>query len=454
MDVLDELRVASPDDLLRALTVPSRLGERPGLERMHRLLAELGDPHRGLPVLHIGGTSGKGSTATMAARILERAGYRVGLHVKPHLERVEERFVINGAEIPTPRLVQMLRAAAPAARRVGPTWYELTVAIAFQYFRAEQVDLAVVEVGLGGTYDGTNVVQPLVATLTNVGLDHTEILGDTVEQIAADKVGILKRGAVAVSGATQETVREIVARRCAAVGAPLWQLGAEIGYQVRALEPRGSWFDLFLPGRELRDLHLRALGAHQVANAALAVASVEALRGAGFPVPAAAIRAALAAAEIPGRLEIVDTRPLVVLDGAHNPAKMAALAAALETLFPGRRITGVLAFKRGHDLAATLEPILPLLDRAVLTRFDAETDFGPGQSVEPERVAALCTAAGFPDLWQIEPDPRRAVDRARAAAGPEGLVCVTGSLYLVGAVRPLFRGGPAFRDALCRTSSP
>ncbi len=424
------------DELLWKLAVPSRPGEKPTLERMRRLLAEIGNPEAHLDVLHIGGTSGKGSTATIAAAILREAGYHVGLHVKPHLERVEERFVIDGMSIPSDQLIDLIQVVAPAARRVNPTWYELTVAVAFEYFRRERVDVAVVEVGLGGTYDGTNVVSPRVAVLTNVDLDHTEVLGDTVEKIARDKVGIMKPGVPAISGAVQPSVRAIVEQRCADVHAPLWQVGREIQYTISALGPDGSSFDLQIPRRRLADLSLRPRGAHQVANAALAVAAVDALGESGFDAPDEAIRRGLATVEVPGRLEVAARDPLVLLDGAHNPAKMTALAEALASLYAGRSITAVLAFKRGHDLEATLAAILPLLRRVILTRFDSDTDYGQGQALDPAAVARLC-ARLRPDLEQhVDADPYCAVQRALGMAGPTDLICVTGSLYLVGTVRP------------------
>lgn len=429
----------SPDDLLWQLAVPSRLGEKPTLERMRRLLSELGEPQRGLPVLHIGGTSGKGSTATIAERILREAGYRVGLHVKPHLERVEERFLVDGRQISSARLLELLEAAAPAARTVGPTWYELTVAVALQYFRAERVDLAVVEVGLGGRFDGTNVVEPRAVVLTNVGLDHTEILGDTVEKIAADKVGIFKAGAPVISGVAQPTVREIVAARAREVNAPLWQLGREITFTPSAVDAEGSSFDLALPTRRFADLRLKPRGVHQIANAALAVAGIEALAPSGVSIPEEALRRALASVEVAGRLEVVGERPLIVLDGAHNPAKMAALVEALRQLYPDRRVTGVVACKRGHDLSATLGTLLPCLRRIVLTRFDADTDFGRGQSVEPAAMERVCVEQGATRERVIEPDPIRALEYALRSTGPEDLICVTGSLYLVGAVRSWLR---------------
>ncbi|HVB97397.1 MAG TPA: Mur ligase family protein [Chloroflexota bacterium] len=429
----------APEVLLDQLSVPSRLTERPSLEPMRRLLELIGNPQVGLPVLHVGGTAGKGSTATIAAQILQEAGYRVGLHVKPHLERVEERFVIDGKAIEAERLSRILLDLAPAARAIGPTWYELTVAAAFRFFQEERLDLAVVEVGLGGTFDGTNVVQPVATVLTNVGLDHTEILGDTVEAIAQDKVGIAKPDVPFVSGVTQPSVSEIVRARCQDVGAPLWQTERDFFSETIELRSDGARFNVELPVRRYDDLELGLLGQHQVHNAVVAVAGVAALERAGYPVAETALRTALRMVRVPGRLEVVRQEPLVVLDGAHNPDKMQALVEALTTLYPKRPLTAVLAFKRGHHLEATIAPILPCLRRVILTTFDAATDFGRGQAVDPSEIAAVCVHLA-PDLPRlVEPDPLNAVRLAIGEAGPNDVVCVTGSLYLVGAVRPSLR---------------
>lgn len=436
---VDNLAGLAPDELLNRLTVPSRLGERPGLDRIRRLLAALGDPHLGLPVLHVGGTSGKGSTATIAASVLREAGYRVGLHVKPHLESVEERIIVNDVPIDRDLLAARLRQIAPAARAIAPSWYELTVALALQHFRAEQVDLAVVEVGLGGTYDGTNVVEPLVATLTNVGLDHVEVLGDTVEKIASDKAGILKPGILAVSGMVQAGPAAIVAERCRLNNVSLWQLGHDFDYQIRALTAAGGHFDLTLPTGALTDLEIGLLGAHQVANASIAVASVVRLRERGYVISDDAIRRALARVRVPGRLEVIQHRPVLVLDGAHNPDKMGALARALERLFPNRRRVGVVAFKRGHDVGSTISQVAPVLDAVVATSFEATTDFGPGQAVPPSEVARALSEAGAANV-SIELDPVEAIRQALATADPTDVVCVTGSLYLVGRIRHWARG--------------
>lgn len=437
---MTEERVTT-DDLLAALATTPPFpppGTTPSLDRMHALLDRLGNPHVGLPIVHVGGTAGKGSTATITAALLRASGYRVGLHTKPHLAHVHERIQVDGAPISDDALRALIGDATDAARTVEPSWFELTVALALLHFRRMEVDIAVIEVGMGGTWDGTNVVQPLVAVLTNVGLDHTEILGDTVEQIARDKVGIIKPGCVAVSGATQPSVRAIIAARAADMGVPLWLSDREFAVEDVRRQVSGSRFGLRLPERTYTGLYLPLLGAHQVANAALALAAAHAVAPAGFAVPEDAVREALRTVRLPGRLEVVSRRPAVVLDGAHNPDKLDAVLAAVRDYLPHERLIAVVAFTARHDWGAMLARLAPVADRIVLTGF-AAGDFGPGASVPPADLeAALAALHPRGDVLR-EPDPLTAVYAARAVAGPGDCVLVTGSLYLVGAVRDALR---------------
>ncbi len=433
----DEPMTNEIDARLWSLAHASPVGERPDLGRMRLLLAHLGDPHIGLPVLHVGGTAGKGSTATIAAALLTAAGYCTGLHTKPHLRRVNERIVVNGAPIGDADLLALIAEAAPAARAVQPTWYEFTVALAFLHFRRVAVDIAVIEVGLGGTYDGTNVVRPLVAVLTNVGLDHTEVLGDTVEEIARDKVAIIKPGCIAITGVTQPSVRAIVAERAATVGAPLWRFGGDGEIETSAITTGagGSRFIVAVRSHRHDALHLGLLGAHQVTNAALAIAATDALMSHGLTVPDAVIEQTLPTIRIPGRLEVVATSPTVVLDGAHNPDKLDALLAALPEYFDYERLIVVAAFTRRHDVAAMLAQLAAVVDHIVLTAFDMYGDFGPGQAIPPEELAALFVTFNPRGTVAVVPEPVAAVAVARAGANADDCICVTGSLYLIGAVR-------------------
>jgi len=427
----------TPDALLRQQTRPTGLDEVPGLDRMRRLVTLLGDPQAGLPVVHVGGTSGKGSTATFIAAILHEAGIPVGLHTKPHLSSVTERFLVNGQPIAEAALVGLLEGATSASDAVRPTWHELTVALALQHFARERVT-AVVEVGLGGEFDSTNVVEPLVVVLTNVGLDHTEILGETIAEIATTKAGIIKAGAIVVTGA-RGIAGAIITSRCVDLDVPLLRAGTEITWQVLDHTLSGARFHLDVPGRHFDGLRLCMMGRHQVENAALAVAAVQALEPHGYAVSDDAIRRALATTAVPGRLEMMPGSPPVLFDGAHSPPKMAALAATLRDVLPNRPLVAVLASKRGHDVDATMHELAPLLRAAVVTRYDASADFGGNTAHPPDALADTLRHVGGPNMIHIEPDAARAFVLAQQMASelPDAIVLVTGSLYLVGQLRDL-----------------
>ena len=438
---LDSPPPTSLDDRLWELARPSPRDSRPTLNRMRQLLELLGNPQDDLAAVQVGGTSGKGSTCHLLAAILHAAGYPVGLHTKPHLATVRERMMLSNAPIPAQDLAKILGDVTPVLSGSAwpegrPTWFELVVALTFVWFRERQARPAVVEVGLGGTWDATCVLQPLVSILTNVGLDHTEILGDTVEAIAADKVGILKTGGIAITGAQQATVLAIIERRASSLQAPLWRLGQEIAVRIHAVHEHGARFDLDLPGASFHDITIGLLGRHQVDNAALAIAAAVALTARGFPISEDALREGLANCRVPGRLERVAGAPEVLLDGAHNPEKMTALAAALRLLAPTTPPVCLVAMRRGHDIAGTLKPLLAVASTLVFTQISAGTDWGREQSVDPSELQhAVKEVATIPT--SIQADPAAALEQARTIAGPKGLVCVTGSLYLVGQVRAM-----------------
>jgi dihydrofolate synthase/folylpolyglutamate synthase len=427
---------------IATLSSASRGGRPPGLEPIQRLLSFFDHPELQLRTIHVGGTSGKGSTATFIAEILQAAGYNVGLFTKPHLVSVVERFVINGVPGSTEELMELLDQMEAASHAVRPTWFELLVALACLFFHRRGVDVAVIEVGIGGTFDVTNVVRPEVALLTNVGLDHTRILGGTIEQIAREKAGIIKFPSTVVSAVRQSTAISIVEERCRQVGVPLHLLDRDFAYTIRSLSAEGSCFDVEIGKRGYRQLRLSALGMHQVENATLAVATTAVLSEKGFPVAEPALRAALATAKLPGRLEVIHQKPLVVLDGAHSPPKMGALARAIGALFPEHhRFIGVLAFSEGHDAAVSLGSLAPLLDVAVLTTFSVDTDYGSRTAQQPQDLAATLSRLDESITLFTEPDPRKALAAALEIAGPLDLVCVTGSIFLVGQIRSWLRMG-------------
>lgn len=436
----------SVDDRLWALARPSPRHSRPTLDRARLLLDRLGNPQHDLAAVQVGGTSGKGSTCHLLAAILQAAGYPVGLHSKPHLSTVRERLMLGPAPISAPALAALLDAVTPILAGNPwpdgrPTWFELVVALAFVWFREQRARPAVVEVGLGGTWDATSVLQPLVSILTNVGLDHMEILGDTVEAIAADKVGILKAGGMAITGAQQASVLTIIERRARSLEVPLWRLGREITVHVHSVHDHGAQFDLNLPGASFRDLTIGLLGRHQVDNAALAVAGAVALTARGFPISETALRQGLAACRVPGRLERIPGTPEILLDGAHNPEKMAALAAALLLVAQDTPPVCLVAMRRGHDIGGTLKPLLAVASTLILTQISAGTDWGREQSVPPAELQQSLQGLAGP-ATSVQADPVAALEQARSIAGPKGVVCVTGSLYLVGQVRAML-GDPS-----------
>ncbi len=386
------------------------------LERITHLLALLGHPHLAYPTLHVGGTSGKGSTATMLAAILTAAGYKTGLHTSPHLQLFNERHQIDGYVAPTSSLAHLLDAMQPALAQVAadlpwgwPSYFEAQVALSFLWFARQEVDVAVVEVGLGGSLDATNVIPARVAVLTNVGLDHTNILGDTVEQIAADKVGIIKPGQIVVTGVTQPSVRAIVAARCAAVGAT-WQL---------VTEPAAC--------------ELALAGDFQRHNAALAMAAAQAF--VGDVLPPATLAHGLRQARLPGRLEVVAERPLTILDGAHNPDKMAAAAAALEVAYPDRRRIVVMGMKSDKALEDVLPLALARAEVLVATQFYVKGLWQPIPAADLARLAQR--VAPHVTVYVVD-DPLQATALAQSLARPQDMVWITGSLYLVGDVRELW----------------
>ncbi|MCL4545547.1 MAG: Mur ligase family protein [Chloroflexi bacterium] len=423
---------------LWSLARPSPPSVGPTLGRMRDLLERLGHPERDIPAVLVGGTSGKGSTSYFLASILRSAGYTPGLHTKPHLHTVRERFQIGSELITCDELDRLLHLISPAVLELqalhrAPTWFEVVVTILFLWLRDRGARPNVVEVGLGGSWDATNVLHPLLSVLTTVGLDHMEILGSTIERIAVDKVGIIKPQTLAVSGPTQPSVINIVKTRVSSVGTELWQFDEDVTTRVHRVDTTGAYFDLKVLGERLPMLHSKPLGAHQVLNAALASAAAIGLRRYGYDIRSEAIRDGLATCEIPGRLERAGAHPDILLDGAHNPEKLSALAEAVRVLFAGRRTVWVCAMRRGHDPRSTLAALRGLTDRVICTRFKASTDWGVEQSQPPEELAQVVMA--FSSQVTVEHDARRALDLARESAGADGLVIVTGSLYLVGELR-------------------
>jgi dihydrofolate synthase/folylpolyglutamate synthase len=421
-----EVRAPQPDDLK--------------LDCMRALLRRLSDPHHRLRLLHVAGSKGKGSTAAMLAAILRRAGHRTGLFTSPHLCRVEERVQVDGEPITAPELTALLdevRAAVALDPPLQPTFFEIATAVGFLHFVRRRTDAAVIEVGLGGRFDSTNVCRPAVALITSISFDHTQQLGNRLASIAREKAGIVKPGVPTVSGVTAAEPRQVIERTCQERRAPLRQLGADFHYryepgQVTADGLRPPRVQVVTRERTWPALEVGLLGEHQAANAAVALACIEQLRAAGWHVPDAAVAAGLAGVDWPARLEVVGRRPLVVLDCAHNVASAHALADTLRESFPAARRLLVFAGSGDKDLAGMLAVLAPLFRHVFLTRYANSS-----RSVPPEVLAGLMPPG--PDVTR-HATAAEAWHAARATAGPDDLVCVTGSVFLAGELRPLLVG--------------
>ncbi len=405
-------------EFLRGL---QRTGIVPGLERIRPLLARLGHPERRFASVLITGTNGKGSTAAFLEAILRAHGYRTGLFTSPHLCDVRERVRVAGRALPAERFEAYGREVRASMDPADPaTFFEALTAIGFLAFAREGVEVAVVEVGMGGQYDSTNVLDPLVSVLTNVSLDHQRFLGNTVEAIAAEKVAIARPGHVLVTGVSEALHERVVGPALVRIGATAVRLHQDV--HVRRDDGRIDW-----RGRRLalRGARLALKGTFQADNAALALAAAEALADAGWPVEDAAMRTGLARTWWPGRFQKVASRPTVILDGAHNPGAAERLRETLSAYAQARPMVLVHATRPDKDFRAVLSCLLPLCDHCVETTAPGLCD--PEAVAEVAREVSACPVEVCPDLG-------RALALARRLAGEGGTVLVTGSLYLVGAV--------------------
>lgn len=396
------------------------------LDRVARALERLGNPQQQFPSIHVAGTNGKGSVAAMLHAMLGAGGHRVGLYTSPHLVRFTERIQVGDREISEPRVVELADELRRASAGIDLTFFELGTVMAFVHFARSNVDVAVIEVGLGGRLDATNVIDPVVSVINTIGFDHTEFLGETIEAIAAEKGGIIKPGRPVVLGRMPGDAERVIRRIAAERGAAVVGLGQDFDATV---DERGISFAGL--GLSLSGLTLGLRGAHQVDNMATALATLMQLPPT-LAVGETAMREGLAAVRWPGRLEQIGGEPLVVLDGAHNLEGTRALVHELRTIADGRPIHVLFAVMRDKPWAAMIAQLAPICASAVVTE------------VLPPRGAAAADVAA---VWArycptaVVRDPAAAWAQVRSYAKRGELVLVTGSLFLIGAVYPLCRGG-------------
>jgi dihydrofolate synthase/folylpolyglutamate synthase len=426
----------------------------PSLDRIAALVTVLGDPQKTYPVVHVAGTNGKGSTARMIDALFTRMGLRVGRYTSPHLQLVTERIAVDGAPITASKYVEIFRDIEPFVSMVdgagGPPMskFEVLTGMAFAAFADAPVEIAVVEVGLGGTWDATNVADGQVAAITPIGIDHVEYLGSDIAKIAGEKAGIIKPGSVAVIAEQEPEVQRVLLERAVEVDATVARAGSEFGVLQREVAVGGQLLKLQGLGGVYEEIFLPLHGVHQANNAALALAAVEAFFGAGKDrqLVIEAVREAFAEVETPGRLERVRAAPTVLLDAAHNPHGARALAAAITEEFAFRRLAAVVGVMADKDARGILEALEPVVSEIVVTRNSSP------RSMPLEELNDLALSIFGEDRVVAEPSLDAAIETAIALVeendDPEeplagGGVLVTGSVVTAGEARTLFGKEPA-----------
>jgi dihydrofolate synthase/folylpolyglutamate synthase len=391
-----------------------------GLSKTANLLKAFGNPHGRMKFIHVAGTNGKGSVAAMLESILMRSGLKVALYTSPHLVRFTERFRINGQEIEPEEVAALVAELRDVIHPTEPpTFFEVTTAMALLHFSRQKPDVSIMEVGMGGRLDATNVIRPMVAAITNISLEHQAFLGPRLSDIAREKAGIIKRGVDLVTAAIQPEVVNLFRATCEAKKAPFWRVGKDVRYRRH-----GSKFHYFGFRRVEKDLELGLFGRHQFRNAALALAVIEVMEKKGFAVSSDSIREGLRRARWVGRMQVVSKEPLTILDGAHNPGAMRTLAGSLMEAFPGRRLILVLGIMGDKDIAKIMREIVPLADRVIFTRPEYY------RAATPETL--MQGAGRLKKRGQIVTPISEALETAKRLAGPRDMVLVTGSLFTVG----------------------
>lgn len=411
-------------DALTYLYSLQKYGIKFGLKNISELLNSLDNPQRNFPSVHIGGTNGKGSTAAFISSVLMKSGYRVGLYTSPHLIRFTERIKINQKEISPLEVTELIkRIRKKSAKLRSITFFEFVTAMAFLYFAEKKVDIAIIEVGMGGRLDATNIITPLLSIITNISLDHQQYLGKTISKIAFEKAGIIKSFNTLITAATQPSVRSLFKKRCNELQTNFYLVGKDfIGHEKTSslLDYQGlSW--------NLSNLKIALAGSHQILNATTALGALELLEKKGYCIPKSAIRNGLEKTYWPGRLELMRKKPLLLLDGAHNPAAMKILRETIERYFKYERLILILGIMVDKDIKKIIKEIVPLAYKVIITQ------------PQIERSAPIGLLKKYVRKWckNIESIARvkEAVSSALLQAKKEDLILITGSLFTVGEAR-------------------
>lgn len=411
-----------------------RLGIKPGLKRMEWMMERLDYPEKSLKAIHIGGTNGKGSTVTYLRSILQEAGYSVGTFTSPYIEQFNERISLNGTPIKDEMIVQLANDIYPLAVELeeselgGPTEFEIITAMAFAYFgRVHPVDIVLFEVGLGGRFDSTNIIIPIFSIITNIGLDHTAILGDTYEEIAFEKAGIIKPKKASISAVKQEQAIQVIKNKALEVNSELYLLGSEFFVKDHMSTPEGEVFTVKTPFTEYKELEILMVGKHQTENASLAVMGVEKLNREGiFVINEEHIYSGLKKAYWPGRFEVLSKEPVVVIDGAHNEEGVVALVSELERRYSDKKINIIFAALSDKKLDKMIMNLDGVASKITFVDFDYPR------------------AANAEDLWELsksdnkhyQKDWKNAIAAEVSTLQHNEILVITGSLYFLSAMKP------------------
>lgn len=409
------------------------------LDRTSAMLDKLGNPHLQLQAIHIAGTKGKGSTAAIAAAILHSAGYKVGLYTSPHLMSPRERIKIGNNLISEEEFFQCLTKVKAAAAdtecngsRLRPTFFEIYTALAFMYFYVKKVDIAVIEVGLGGRLDATNVIHPLIAVITPISLDHTQQLGNDIISIAREKAGIIKPGSEVIISMQQKAVKVFLQNICQEKKVKFYQVGKDIKFRLLEATPLNQKFNVQGLLQRYPLLSLSLAGKHQLCNAATAIGAVELLHKFDFKVSTEHIKQGLTDVKWPGRIQIISEKPLILVDCAHNASSANFLAKFLKKFYSNKNIVVIIAVLKNKDVEGIAKAICPLASRVIVTRINS-----PRALPIEDLYITISRYARTKPL--VETNSNNAIERARELTQETGVICITGSVYLVGEVLDMFK---------------
>jgi dihydrofolate synthase/folylpolyglutamate synthase len=406
-------------------------GMKFSLEPIQALMDRLNHPYRAFPSIHIAGTNGKGSTAAILESVLRAAGYQTGLYTSPHLVDMRERIIIRGKPISKKEVIETIRFLGSHIEATHVSFFEILTAMAFLYFAKNKIDIAVLETGLGGRLDATNVIHPVLTLLTEIGKDHTKILGKNLKSITEEKAGILKPDVLCISGTKRDMVKNTLIQIKKEKQVPFLFLENEVDVQNVRLTDDGSWFDYLSGPSVYKNLYLKLLGEHQISNAALALMAVDTLRKKGWTVSEEAIRKGLEAVVWPARLQMLQREPMLLLDSAHNPMGIKTLVKALTSIFKYHRLILVFGVLEDKEYRTMTRKIIPLADAVILTKPMSD------RALDPEILSRLSV---FNDKSvQVIPDIPAAWEKAIRMAQKDDLVCGCGSIFFVGEVLRFWR---------------